>query len=183
MLLLAVVFAAVVADVAAGSVQAANAQLSSREGRLSPQLMARLVQHLLLKHPTALKQGWVLEGWPRSLSVALLATFVSAGGSGGSNGSSPGGPEAAGKAGGRRDSTGGVGAKVRQRLLFPEPTSSSAASCTCSVRLRAGDAQLCMLFSRAWLGGVLTQFQHTAPNWLLNRLLGTVTGWLCCPRG
>lgn len=103
---------------AAGSVQAANAQLNSREGRLSSQLMARLAQHLLLKHPTALKQGWVLEGWPRSLSAALLATFVSAAGSGGSNSSSSGGAEVAGKAGGRRDSTGSLGVKVRRRLLL-----------------------------------------------------------------
>jgi hypothetical protein len=96
-------------------VQAANAQLNSREGRLSPQLMARLLQHLLLKHPTALKQGWVLEGWPRNLSAALLATFVSAAGGSGSSSSSSGGAEAAGKAGSRRDSAAGV--KVGRPVL------------------------------------------------------------------
>lgn len=94
--------------------QVADAQLGSREGQLSPQLMARLAQHLLARHPAAAKQGWVLEGWPRSLSAALLLTSVVPGGGGGAaSSSSSGGSEPSGKEKGmRRDSTAGPGIKV-----------------------------------------------------------------------
>jgi hypothetical protein len=93
--------------------QVADTQLGGREGRLSPQLMARLAQHLLARHPAAAKQGWVLEGWPRSLSAAVLFTSVVAGGGGASSSSSGGGSEASGKEKGmRRDSTAGAGVKV-----------------------------------------------------------------------
>lgn len=92
----------------------ANTQLTGREGRLSPQLMARLAQHLLLRQPSAVKQGWVLEGWPRSLSAAVLFTSVGAAGAGGSISSSGGtGSEMGGKEkGARRDSTAGPSVKV-----------------------------------------------------------------------
>lgn len=90
--------------------------------------MAKLAQHLLLRHPTAIKQGWVMEGWPRSLGAALLATAMgpqagnctasgsSAGGAGGVDGSGGGG--GGGKErGGRRDSMmGGGTSKVSLRL-------------------------------------------------------------------
>jgi hypothetical protein len=89
--------------------QLANTQLASREARLSPQLMAKLTQHLLFRHPVAIKQGWVLEGWPRSLSAAMLMTAVSAAGVGSS--SSSGGGEVVSK-GGRRDSTASLSTKV-----------------------------------------------------------------------
>jgi hypothetical protein len=91
----------------------ADTQLGGREGRLSPQLMARLAQHLLARHPAAGKQGWVLEGWPRSLTAALLLTSVAAGG-GGASSSSSGGAEPSGKekSGMRRDSAAGTGIKV-----------------------------------------------------------------------
>jgi hypothetical protein len=76
--------------------------------------MARLAQHLLLRHPLALKQGWVLEGWPRSLSAAMLVTSVSAAGSAGSGSSSGGAASEAGvrDKGGKRDGMGSAGAKV-----------------------------------------------------------------------
>lgn len=90
--------------------QLANQQLASREARLSPQLMAKLTQHLLLRHPTAIKQGWVLEGWPRSLHAAMLMTSVgAAGGFGGEM--SAAGSDAGGK-GNRRDSTASSAPKV-----------------------------------------------------------------------
>jgi hypothetical protein len=93
--------------------QVATSQLSGREGRLSPQLMARLAQHLLLRHPLALKQGWVLEGWPRSLSAAMLVTSVGAAGSGGGSSSGGAASEAGGREkGGKRDGMGSAGAKV-----------------------------------------------------------------------
>jgi hypothetical protein len=54
--------------------QAAAAQLASKEGRLSQALMARLAQHLLSRLPAAAKQGWVLDGWPRTLAGARAFT-------------------------------------------------------------------------------------------------------------
>ena len=78
--------------------------------------MARLAQHLLLRHPLALKQGWVLEGWPRSLSAAMLVTSVGAAGSAGSGSSSSSGGAASEAGvrdkGGKRDGMGSAGAKV-----------------------------------------------------------------------
>lgn len=106
--------------------QAANAQLMSGrggDGRLSHQLMARLAQHLLLRHPVAVKQGWVLEGWPRSLPAAgVMTSLVGAAGSstassscaGGSSSDSPGGVATGGGKGGRRESMASAGfVKVR----------------------------------------------------------------------
>jgi hypothetical protein len=82
--------------------QAAHAQLSSREGRISQLLLARMAQHLLARHPAAANQGWVTEGWMRSLTAAQLLTCSAAGSSG---------LTAADKAANRR--TTGTGVKVR----------------------------------------------------------------------
>lgn len=65
--------------------QAANAQLASKEGRISPQIFAKMAQHLLARHPEAANQGWVMEGWPKSLQAARLFC-----GEGASDGSSKG---------------------------------------------------------------------------------------------
>jgi hypothetical protein len=62
--------------------QAAHAQLASREGRISQPLLARMAQHLLARHPAAANQGWVMEGWMRSLAAAQLLTCSTAGSGG-----------------------------------------------------------------------------------------------------
>lgn len=60
--------------------QAAHTQLASREGRISQPLLARMAQHLLARQPAAANQGWVMEGWMRSLAAAQLLTCSAAGG-------------------------------------------------------------------------------------------------------
>lgn len=52
--------------------QVCNAQLASKEGRIAPQLMAHILQHLLARDPAAIIHGWVLEGWPKTLAAARL---------------------------------------------------------------------------------------------------------------
>lgn len=75
--------------------------------------MAKLAQHLLARHPLAVKQGWVMDGWPRSLNAACLMTSVGAANSSSSSSmsSSGGGTEGGGK-GSRRDSMASAGIKV-----------------------------------------------------------------------
>ncbi|WIA09806.1 hypothetical protein OEZ85_009181 [Tetradesmus obliquus] len=60
--------------------KAAHTQLASREGRISQPLLARMAQHLLARQPAAANQGWVMEGWMRSLAAAQLLTCSAAGG-------------------------------------------------------------------------------------------------------
>lgn len=60
-----------------GLMQACNAQLVSKEGRIAPQLMAHILQHLLARDPAAINHGWVLEGWPKNLAAARLMTCSS----------------------------------------------------------------------------------------------------------
>jgi hypothetical protein len=103
--------------------QAAAQALSARDGRLPHALMARAAQHLLARHPTAAKQGWVLDGWPRSAAAAaaLIAPQQPPQAAGGASSSGGVVPELAGvreraAAGGttpaprRRDSVGNLGA-------------------------------------------------------------------------
>eukprot|EP00775_Hariotina_reticulata_P010576 gene10576-10735_t len=52
----------------------ASGQLSSKEGRLTPLLMARLLQHLVAHLPKAANHGWVLEGWPKNQAAARAMT-------------------------------------------------------------------------------------------------------------
>jgi hypothetical protein len=61
-----------------------------------------MAQHLLARQPAAANQGWVMEGWMRSLTAAQLLTCSTAG---------AGGPSAADKAANRRSTGGAV--KVR----------------------------------------------------------------------
>lgn len=61
------------------ALQAAHAQLASKEGRISQQIMSKMAQHIMARHPEAANQGWVMEGWPKSLQAARLFTCISAG--------------------------------------------------------------------------------------------------------
>lgn len=111
--------------------QAAAQQLSGREGRLSPALMASLAQHLLGRHAIAKKQGWVLDGWPRSLQAAA-ALFSAAQGSGlgGISGSSGSGSEAPGARAGRRESVANLAMPGKVRLVQTAPPTNARMSLT-----------------------------------------------------
>lgn len=86
--------------------QAAHAQLASKEAKISQQIMAKMAQHLLSLHPEATNQGWIMEGWPKSLQAARLFCSGPAGGDTG---------KASGDRGARRV-TGNVG-KVRNKKV------------------------------------------------------------------
>jgi len=47
--------------------------MNGKEGRASARTMARLLQHLLARDPRAVRRGFVLDGWPRSLAQARVA--------------------------------------------------------------------------------------------------------------
>jgi hypothetical protein len=64
-----------------------------------------MAQHLLARQPAAANQGWVMEGWLRSLTAAQLLTCSAGGG---------GGLAAGDKAANRRST--GTAVKVRKLI-------------------------------------------------------------------
>ncbi|KAF8073252.1 Ak7 [Scenedesmus sp. PABB004] len=106
--------AAILAELprADGDTQKAAAAQLGREGRLSAPLMARLAQQCLARDPAAALQGWVLDGWLRSLAAARAFA------------AQPDERRAAGERGGRRASIllsdGGAACARRRTAAFED---------------------------------------------------------------
>ena len=97
---------------APASSQALATEVGGKDGRASARTMARLLQHLLARHPDASRRGFVLDGWPRMLAQARAAFSPQAAAGAGAGPSAQQQPPA-GQPQPRASTDASAGAKVR----------------------------------------------------------------------